>query len=111
MKTSTPLTTLTLAATALASTINVQIGPGLNYSPDTITASPGDVVEFTFGSGHNVVSGSFDSPCQSDGNIYSGDGNDGDIFSVTINSTDTIWLYCSVPHHCQGGMAMVINAP
>ena len=108
-------TTLTfgsaLVATALAATYDITIGPGLNYSPDSITAAEGDIVSFTFGSGHNVVSGSFDSPCQPDGTIYSGDGSDGDVFSVTINGTDPIWLYCSIPGHCQGGMAMVINAP
>ena len=87
-------------------------GPrNLAYSPDTITAAEGDVVSFKFGSGHNVVSGSFDSPCQPDGTIYSGEGSDGDVFSVTINGTDPIWLYCSVPYHCESGMAMVINAP
>lgn len=100
-----------LAATGLAAVHQVTVGPGLSYSPDTVTAAQGDVVEFTFGSGHNVVSGSFDSPCQPSGGIYSGNPNDGDIFSVTVNNTDPVWIYCSVPHHCESGMAMVINAP
>lgn len=98
-------------ASALAATHEVTIGPGLSYSPDTVTAAQGDIVSFKFGSGHNVVSGAFGSPCQPDGNIYSGNANEGDVFSVTINGTDPIWIYCSVPHHCQSGMAMVINAP
>lgn len=105
------LATSALVATALATTHQVTVGPGLSYSPSTITAAQGDFVSFKFGSGHNVVSGSFGSPCQPDGNIYSGDAGDGDVFSVMINSTDPVWIYCSVPHHCQSGMAMVINAP
>jgi plastocyanin len=104
-------TTLALAALALAETHQVQVGPGLSYSPDTLTAAEGDIVQFTFGSGHDVVSGSFDSPCQPDGLISSGNPQDGDVFSVTIGSTDPMWIYCSVPQHCQRGMAMVINPP
>lgn len=100
-----------LVATTFAATVEVTVGPGLNFSPDTVTAQQGDVVNFKFGSGHNVVSGSFDSPCQPDGKIYSGSPNDGDVFSVTVNGTDPTWIYCSVPGHCESGMAMVINAP
>lgn len=106
------LTSTALAATTFAKVYEVTVGPGLNYSPDTITdAAEGDIVSFTFGSGHNVVSGSFDDPCQPSGGIYSGDPQDGDVFSVTLNSTDPLWIYCSVPHHCEGGMAMVVNPP
>lgn len=100
-----------LAVTTLAAVHEVTVGPGLNYSPDTVNADDGDIITFTFGSGHNVVSGSFDSPCQPSGGIYSGDPQDGDKFSVTLNGTDPLWIYCSVPSHCQGGMAMVVNPP
>lgn len=103
------LSITTLLAGAHAANYHVNVGPGLSFSPSTITANEGDVVQFRFGSGHDVVSGNFDSPCQPNGNIYSGEPNDGDIFSVTLNSSDPIWIYCSVPQHCQRGMAMVIN--
>jgi hypothetical protein len=33
------------------------------------------------------------------------------MFSMTVNSTAPIWLYCSQGKHCQSGMAMVINPP
>lgn len=103
----------TLAVSALSATVyNVTVGPGYVYDPETISnAVSGDVVSFIFGQGHNVVSGSFDNPCQPSGGIYSGDPRNGDIFSVTLNSSDTLWIYCSVPGHCQGGMAMVVNPP
>ena len=100
-----------LSAVALAKVIEVQVGPGLDYSPDTVQAADGDTVSFKFGSGHDVVSGSFDSPCQPSGGIYSGNPSEGQMFNVEINGTDPIWIYCSVPQHCQGGMAMVINPP
>ncbi|RMZ89435.1 hypothetical protein DV736_g3345, partial [Chaetothyriales sp. CBS 134916] len=105
------LAAISLVVMVAAETHQVTVGPGLSYSPDSLTAAKGDVVEFTFGQGHDVVSGSFDSPCQNDGKIYSGEPGNGEVFSLTINSTDPLWIYCSVPGHCQGGMAMVINAP
>ena len=92
---------------------SVTVGPGLVFTPDTITAAQGDYVEFTFGAGHNVAQSSFDAPCMpiGDNAIYSGNPNDGDVWKVMINSTDPLWLYCSVPGHCKGGMAMVVNPP
>jgi len=111
MKSTLPLSISALIATSLATTHEVTVGPSLSFSPDSVTAAEGDIVSFKFGSGHDVASGSFDSPCQPDGKIYSGEPNEGDVFSVTVNGTDPIWIYCSVPHHCQSGMAMVINAP
>lgn len=35
------------------------------------------------------------------------------MFTVTINDTNPIWLYCSqtIASHCQNGMSMVINPP
>ena len=102
-------TTLSLAALALAETHQVQVGPGNNYSPDTLTAAAGDIVQFTFGSGHNVVSGPFDQPCQPDGTVYSGEPDEGEVFSMIVTSADPMWIYCSIPMHCERGMAMVIN--
>jgi plastocyanin len=86
------LTAASLLALAAAEVHEVTVGPGLSYSPDTVTAAQGDVVQFKFGSGHDVVSGSFDSPCENNGKIYSGMPSDGDVFSVTIDNTDPIWM-------------------
>lgn len=100
----------TLAAGTFARVYEVTVGPGLDYSPNTITdAASGDIISFKFGEGHNVVSGSYDQPCQPSGGIYSGNPSNGDVFSVTLNGTDPLWIYCSVPGHCEGGMAMVVN--
>jgi len=30
-------------------------------------------------------------------------------FTILINNTNPIWIYCSQVQHCQKGMVMVIN--
>lgn len=60
---------------ALAATQKVKVGPGLTYTPSTVTAAVGDVVEFMFvGGKHTVVQGSMDAACapMSDAAFYSG---------------------------------------
>lgn len=105
------LTTSSLLATAFAATIDVTVGPNLRYSPSSVTAAVGDVIAFQFTGGHSVVSGPFNSPCNPNNMIYSGVPSSGSVFYVPINNTDPIWIYCSIPGHCEAGMAMVINAP
>jgi plastocyanin len=64
-----------LAATAVAKTIVITAGTGgLAFSPDTVTAAVGDILEFHFvGSIHTAVQGDFSSPCvQSSGGFDSG---------------------------------------
>ncbi|MCJ1386576.1 SMP-30 gluconolaconase LRE domain protein [Xylographa soralifera] len=34
-----------------------------------------------------------------------------DVFTVTVNDTKPIWIYCAQGAHCESGMAMVINQP
>ena len=110
--------TMSMTASSPASTASgihqVQVGPGLKFTPDSLTAAEGDWVEFTFGSGHSVAQSSFDAPCvpiEGSTAVYSGFPNDGDIWRVMINSTDPLWLYCSASGHCEGGMALVVNPP
>jgi hypothetical protein len=33
------------------------------------------------------------------------------VFTIMINDTKPIWMYCATKGHCQKGMAMAINAP
>ncbi|OAP64315.1 hypothetical protein AYL99_00287 [Fonsecaea erecta] len=103
------------AAASSASNIHaVKVGPGLTFTPDTVTAAQGDWVEFTFGEGHSVAQSSFAAPCvpiSGGAGVYSGFPNDGDVWRIQVNSTDPLWLYCSATGHCEGGMAMVVNPP
>ena len=56
---------LSLAAVASAATIVVDVGQGgLTFTPDSVTAAKGDIVEFHFVGGvHDAVKGDFDKPC------------------------------------------------
>ena len=104
----------TTAAGGSSKVQSVQVGKnGFVFTPDTITAGEGDVIEFVIQPGHSVARSSFDNPCApiSGAGIYSGAISSMETFSVTVNSTDPIWLYCGTPSHCEGGMAAVINQP
>lgn len=106
-----------LAAFAGAqSTHMVNVGSGgLKYSPETITAAAGDIVQFDFindSLNHSVVQSSFNSPCKPmNGGLWSGYVSSGKSFSVKISNSNPMWIYCAQVSHCQAGMAMVINPP
>lgn len=99
----------------------VQVGNGgLNYSPNDFSANVGDTVEFHFfGPEHSVAQSTFASPCQPANNqaffsgpiSTTGTGPNPEVFTLTINSTAPIWIYCAIPSHCENGMAAVINKP
>jgi len=93
---------------------------GLTFSPDNITAAAGDSLEFHFFSpAHSVAQSAFDAPCAPLSNgtsFYSGpvttsSGENADVFTVVVNDTNPIWIYCAIPSHCEAGMAAVINPP
>jgi len=94
----------------------------LTYSPDNLVAAKGDMVQFQFfPANHTVTQSTFDEPCQPISEvsnvtgIYSGfmpvKAADTTIptYTILINSTTPMWLYCSQASHCQKGMVMVIN--
>jgi hypothetical protein len=117
---------LGLVGAVAAATHEVKVGndlktlEGLRYSPNVTTAAVGDTVVFHFWPGpHDVVQGDYNSPCNpAKGAFYSGfispdgaSGEAGKVFTITINNTDPIWIYCSETAHCQNGMVAVINPP
>jgi len=63
---------LALATSALAATIEVQVSSV--FTPDSITAADGDIIQFNFQSQHSVARSDFSSPCvgATDNAIYSG---------------------------------------
>lgn len=97
----------------------------LKFFPEKINAPVGSMVQFQFrGGNHSVVQSTFDNPCIPISNVntsakgvYSGyqpvaaSAAKGQIpvFTVMVNSTTPMWLYCSQGKHCQNGMVMVIN--
>lgn len=98
---------------------------GLMYWPEKITAKPGSMVQFQFWTGnHTVTQSNFDNPCVPISSINSSipgvfssfmPAAAGEamgqipVFTVMINDTKPLWMYCSQGSHCASGMAMVIN--
>ncbi|KAL2160769.1 hypothetical protein VTH06DRAFT_966 [Thermothelomyces fergusii] len=124
------LTTLALAAlTSVASAqkvwpVTVAANGSLTFSPERLEVPPGDWVQFQFHAGnHTVTQSTFDQPCQPIGmhsnitGIHSGfvpvAASEAEgmypTYSIQINDTKPLWLYCAQGKHCQKGMVMVIN--
>ncbi|RAL63289.1 hypothetical protein DID88_004365 [Monilinia fructigena] len=90
----------------------------LLFTPQEITAQPGDKVEFQFSQrNHTVTQSTFESPCEPiDNAINSGfvptAANQSMVttFTMTVNSTAPMFMYCAQGKHCQAGMVLTINA-
>lgn len=110
-----------IAATANAATIQVAVGQnGLTYLPNDIKAAVGDSVEFSFfPKNHTVTQSSFAQPCHPLANgffssfVPTTSSPSGTTFTILVNDTKPIWLYCgqTTGNHCQSGMVAAINAP
>jgi plastocyanin len=87
----------------------------LRYVPFAVNASVGDTVLYRWGAGpHTVTMGSTLEICNkssSAGTFASGMQNAGFEFSVVVNDTKPLFVYCAVPTHCQKGMFGVVNPP
>ncbi|KAI0533351.1 hypothetical protein GGR58DRAFT_122478 [Xylaria digitata] len=102
----------------------ITVGKGsFTFTPDTITANPGDEIVFEFWSdGHSVARSEFGFPCMpyeyitpGAAGFFSGDMGTSTpgsrpTFNVTVNNTEPIFFYCSLPGSCKGNrMIGVIN--
>ncbi|EHK15491.1 uncharacterized protein TRIVIDRAFT_165271 [Trichoderma virens Gv29-8] len=99
--------------------------PALKYYPDNIKAAPGSMVQFQFWAGnHTVTQSDFDHPCTPISQVNSSVAGiwssfmpvaagaakkEIPVFTVMINDTKPIWIFCSQGKHCSNGMSMVIN--
>ncbi|TVY32438.1 putative GPI-anchored cupredoxin [Lachnellula subtilissima] len=127
-------TTLALAAMSVAGALAqtagttvhvVKVGSAngsLTFAPNDIKVPAGDMVQFQFApNNHTVTQSTFAKPCvpisqtSNVSGIYSGfmpvkaaDTNT-PTYTIMVNDTKPIWLYCSQGKHCQSGMTMVIN--
>ena len=96
------------------------------YKPDNLRVAPGEAVQFQFASGnHTVTQSTFDNPCQpisAHSNVtgfHSGflpvaaSAAMGmiPVYTIMVNSTAPIWIYCAQNGHCENGHVMVINEP
>ncbi|KAF2817115.1 Cupredoxin [Mytilinidion resinicola] len=111
------LSLLSLLSTTLAANHDITVGPALVFTPNTTTAAAGDTLTFHFNpSQHDITESEFGKPCDyKTGGFYSGSGSlapaGNDVFVVTVNDTQPIYFYCSVPEHCQAGMVGGVNVP
>jgi len=125
------LAALSVASSALAAgssdvTVHVITVSGtsnvLSFTPNNVTANVGDMLQFQFGVGnHTVTQSDFDHPCtplsQSTGQsgLFSGfmpvaaGASTIPTYTVLVNATTPMWIYCSQAKHCQSGMVMVVN--
>jgi plastocyanin len=92
-------------------------GPQDTFAPNSVVAAPGDVIQFQFSNGnHTVTQSTQDAACTPmEGGVHSGHipyvDNSADVgtFSMVVQNTDPMFLYCATGPHCQEGQAMIIN--
>lgn len=106
--------------------IPVKVGNGgTTFSPEKVVAAVGEMIQFQFvGGNHTATQSTFAQPCQPIGmsspnvtGFHSGfqpaaaSSAQGmtSTFSIMVNSTTPLWVYCAQAKHCEGGMVMVIN--
>jgi plastocyanin len=109
------------AAVSAQQTFNVLVGANdtLTFQPDTVNASVGDTIAFTFLSkNHTVTQSTFAAPCTN----FSADGIDSGFvpvdptatsfqqYSFTMNNVSApLWFYCRQTGHCGKGMVFAVN--
>lgn len=105
--------------------VTVGSGSSLVYNPSNITAQPGDTITFQFmAKNHTVTQSSFNAPClklalSSGGSKTGFDSGFMPVsanattfpeFTITVNDTAPIWVYCRQTGHCGQGMVFSVNA-
>ncbi|KAK3683344.1 hypothetical protein B0T22DRAFT_500903 [Podospora appendiculata] len=120
------LASMASAQSVVTHVVTVGWNASLTYKPDNLKVNPGEMVQFQFVAGaHTVTQSTFDAPCQpisQHSNItgfHSGAQNvsasaaSGMIptYTIMVNNTNPIWVYCATGKHCENGMAMAINEP
>lgn len=100
-------------------------GTALTFTPNSVTARPGDVLQFQFAQRNHTVTQSLPaSPCRpidgaagvppgvNSGFIPFDGGASGMVgtFNVPVMNTQPMFLYCAQAMHCQQGMVMTVNA-
>lgn len=127
---STPATATSTAPTGVVTATStdhkvVVGGSSLIYTPSNITAQVGDTVTFQFmQKNHTVTQSTFADPCRAltltstSGQVgfdsgYMAVGSNATTFptyTVKINDTAPVWVYCKQSGHCGQGMVFSVNA-
>ncbi|KUL84498.1 hypothetical protein ZTR_06159 [Talaromyces verruculosus] len=107
-------------AMAAGTTHMVTVGgtAGLVYTPSSINAAVGDIVQFNFESkNHSVTQSSFATPCvKTTGGFDSGfmpninnSVSPAPMLQFQVTVSTPIWMYCAQTGHCGQGMVFSIN--
>jgi len=115
------------ATLASAATIQVLVGDtGLAFTPPSVTAASGDIINFQFRSkNHSVTQSTFASPCLlvttptvgTDSGFQPVTTGAAELPSFNVSVSDPsvpLWFFCAqtIPlNHCQSGMVFAVNAP
>ncbi|KZO91194.1 hypothetical protein CALVIDRAFT_558294 [Calocera viscosa TUFC12733] len=99
---------------------------GLVYTPNTVVAAVGDTITFEFqATNHTATQSSFADPCRKLA-LTSTTGQVGfdsgfqpaaagatvfPTYTITVNNTTPIWVYCRQTGHCGKGMVFAVNPP
>lgn len=119
------VTTNTQATNAITSRVIPILvgGNALTFTPNSVTAQPGDILQFQFGArNHTVTQSTQETPCMPldatggapglhSGFITFDGGAGGNVgtFDVPVRDTQPMFLYCAQAMHCQQGMVMIVN--
>jgi len=124
--TGTPTGTGTGTTTGGTNHVVIVGGTTLTYSPSSLTAAVGDTITFEFQQkNHTATQSSFSDPCRKleltsttgqvgfdSGFMAVADGTTQfPTFTVTVNDTTPLWVYCRQTGHCGQGMVFAANAP
>lgn len=115
-------TLLSLAALVSATKYHVKVGAGgqLKFDPETLDAQVGDDITYHFfAKNHSVIQSTFAEPCKpQDHGFFSAftpaesqDVEAPTTWTIKVNDSKPIWVYCGQADHCQKGMVHAINAP
>jgi plastocyanin len=112
-----------LAAEGVVHTVTVGGNGSLTYDPPFIQAAVRDTIKFVFAAkNHTVTQSSFGDPCRKlqftsttgqigfDSGFVPGAADGSATFSVTVNDTSPIWVYCRQTGHCGQGMVFAVNS-
>lgn len=106
---------LLLGSSAYAQTVHEVVATdGVEFEPNSLSnVAAGDMIKVTFSkvNHHDIVSGSWASPCEFNSavGLNSGVYSNGEVFEFTVNSTDPQIFFCAVGPHCQLGMSLAVN--
>ncbi|KAJ7460994.1 hypothetical protein B0H11DRAFT_2057691 [Mycena galericulata] len=112
---------LSLAVIPIARSAIIDVTVGgegvIAYTPSSVVANVGDVVQFTFKQkNHTITQSTLATPCSPlEGGFDSGfvpvaaNETDFPLAQLTVKDTNPIWIYCKQTGHCQQGMVFAVN--